>query len=204
MLPFVPPLSFVTISPISCVCCRVRRRLRGKQAFEMKSARSFSESWAWYVRGHVVSRQAQRHIVQFLAACCGKSKTRDDYIPKEEDDCAKDRILPPNAITLERVHHILDAMAGEASEEATTSKQRKDLPDGEDEEVDAKALKQSSTIQSAMRVTADLWPRNSVQWRNDVVDARSTSLISQSKARTRRRRRKRWTRMLEKQPQKPG
>ena len=134
----------------------MRRRLRGKQAFEMKSARSFSESWAWYVRGHVVSRQAQRHIVQFLAACCGKSKTRDDCIPKEEDDCAKDRILPPNAITLERVHHILDAMAGEEKSEVTTSKQRKDLPDSEDEEMDALAFKQSSAMQSAMRVTADL------------------------------------------------
>ena len=97
---------------------------------------------------------------------------------KEEDDGAKDRILPPNAITLERVHHVLDAMAGEAPSEVTTSKQRKDLPDGEDEEVDAKALKQSSTIQSAMRVTADLWSRNGVQWREDVVDARSSSLRS--------------------------
>ena len=162
----VPPLWHLDLTPL-----RHRAKLTSKVPPGMKPTRSFSESWAWYVRGHVVSRQAQRDIVQFMAASCGKSKSREDCLGKEEEASAKIRILPANALSPERVHQILDAMAGEAAATITTSTQGTGEGDDEDDAVDDKALKQSSTIESAMRVTADLWPRNSVHWREEGVDA---------------------------------
>ena len=67
----VPHLSQLDVVP--------RRRLTGKQtvlADEAGSERSFANAWKWYIRGNVVSRHAQRLIVQFMSVNCGKS-TRD-------------------------------------------------------------------------------------------------------------------------------
>ena len=41
------------------------------------SHRSYGAAWSWYIRGHVVSLHAKRLIIQFIAACCGKSTTTD-------------------------------------------------------------------------------------------------------------------------------
>ena len=54
-----------------------RRRLAGKQRNPLLSTRSYHAAWRWYIRGHIVSRHAQRIITQFLAASCGKSTPRD-------------------------------------------------------------------------------------------------------------------------------
>ena len=50
--------------------------------------------WRWYVRGHVVSQHAKRIIIQFMAACCGKS-TRDNQADADLPECqAQHKELP--------------------------------------------------------------------------------------------------------------
>ena len=61
-----------------------RRRLRFKQAGPL--TRNYALAWRQYVRGHVVSKHQRKLIVQFMAANCGKSSTRD----AEEVDDAED------------------------------------------------------------------------------------------------------------------
>jgi hypothetical protein len=38
---------------------------------------SFYAAWRWYLRGNIVSWHAARLITQFMAACCGRSTTRE-------------------------------------------------------------------------------------------------------------------------------
>jgi len=57
-----------------------------------------------------VTQHASRLIIQFMAACCGKSKTREeaeDAQLREE----KPRNVPSNTVPLTRVHAILERMS---------------------------------------------------------------------------------------------
>ena len=86
--------------------------------------------------------------------------------------------MPPNTLTLARVHAILDDMAGDATETNKELSNRKVYSIAVEDDIDANVFKQSSTIQNAMRLTADLWPRQSAQWPEDEIDAKSSSLTS--------------------------
>ena len=44
---------------------------------EIVCSHSYSEAWKKYISQNIVSRHAHRIIIQFMAACCGKSKTTD-------------------------------------------------------------------------------------------------------------------------------
>ena len=44
---------------------------------KVNTLRSYEVAWRTYIRGHVVSRHAKQITVQFMAACCGKSKRAD-------------------------------------------------------------------------------------------------------------------------------
>ena len=61
--------------------------------------RSYSQAWSHYVRGHIVSHHAHRLIIQFMAACCGRSTQRD---PVELDISRKLHELPMNSVPLDR------------------------------------------------------------------------------------------------------
>ena len=55
-----------------------------------------------------MSRHAHRIIVQFMAACCGKSKTTD---PQPEAAAAGNtRDCPPSDLLLSQVHALIDAL----------------------------------------------------------------------------------------------
>ena len=41
---------------------------------------SYSEAWKKYISQNIVSRHAHRIIVQFMAACCSKSKTAEPCV----------------------------------------------------------------------------------------------------------------------------
>jgi hypothetical protein len=121
------------------------------------------------VRGGVVSEHAARIIVQFMAACCGKSAKHDE-ISEEQMSGLKD--LPDNAVPLARIHRLLDELSQKDKPEGVSSKQAtvaSEDPANGDEEDDAeavqkKALHRSSQMQTALKVTADLWDRNSKPW----------------------------------------
>ena len=73
----VPYVTHLDIVPAPETMPVKRRRLHGKQQSPTTSERrSFQASWHWYIHGHVVSRHAERIIVQFMMANCGKSKTK--------------------------------------------------------------------------------------------------------------------------------
>ena len=86
-----------------------RRRIRGKQnPNNINARRSFAESWRHYIRGNVVSRHAQKFIVQFMAANCGKTTRREDLVEDADGERTKSASLPENSLPLARVHNILD------------------------------------------------------------------------------------------------
>ena len=87
--------------------------MSGKRSASSTQPRSFAAAWRWYVRGNIVSRHAQRLIVQFMAACCGKSKTNDKYAEMDPQEGHAQTPLEPNSLPLARVHAILDRMASQ-------------------------------------------------------------------------------------------
>ena len=87
-----------------------RLRLRSKTADETQPQRSYAMAWRTYIRGHVVTRHAARLITQFMAACCGTTKSHDNEEEPNEGPGIQDNI-PNNILPLERVHNILDRMS---------------------------------------------------------------------------------------------
>ena len=153
-----------------------RRRLRGKCSLLQAPRRSFQDAWRWYVRGHVVSQHAKRIIVQFMAACCGKTKSDQHPDAELDNDAQRSKEVPPNSLPLGRVHAVLDRMSqdtdGTRAEQASAANDVADDEGGEDE----RALRQSSHIRGAMQRTAKLWSRESKPWPEEPTDVRSCSL----------------------------
>ncbi len=87
-------------------------------AFEgmQEDIRNHEFSWRSYIRGHVVSEHAKRLIVQFLAACCGRSSDHGNDDADDEDAGKKDQVLPDNDMSLQRIHALIDGMSKEEDE----------------------------------------------------------------------------------------
>ena len=142
--------------------------------------RSYTASWRWYIRGNVVTQHAKRLIVQFMAACCGKSKT-DQGLQAEEAVRERLRDLPPNSMSLQRVHDILVRMSSHTDEKASFGRRAprasEDAAEQDlEEDFDKKALNQSSQIATAMRTTAQLWSKIDGVWQGSSVDTRHQSI----------------------------
>ena len=100
-----------------------------------------------------------------MAACCGKSKTRDGPELPEDAADATQKDHSPNDLSLSRVHAILDRMSkkdDKGGKEAET-----DEAEAEDS---TKLLQQSVQIKSAVQVAAALWGRDKLQWPETKVD----------------------------------
>ena len=78
---------------------------------QLDDLRSHEYSWRSYIRGHVVSRHAKQIIVQFMAACCGRSKATDNEDLEEDGKDQEAGKLPDNDISLQRIHSIIDGMS---------------------------------------------------------------------------------------------
>ena len=133
-----------------------RRRLVGKQRPRGQAPRSFTAAWKWYVRGNIVSRHAARLITQFMAACCGKSTTRDHM--EADPDTHADGTAPntSNTIPLSRVHAVLDRATRFDGTGATGTH---DESGTEDEQ-----LRLSEHVRCSLSVTDDLWRRDIMEW----------------------------------------
>ena len=68
-----------------------------------EEVRSHEFSWRSYIRGHVVSLHAKRLIVQFIAACCGRSADHGAEDGDDDDISAKEHLVPDNEISLQRI-----------------------------------------------------------------------------------------------------
>ena len=71
--------------------------------------RNHELSWRCYIRGHVVSQHAKQLIVQFMAACCGRSQDTGEENVEATDKEA--RAIPESDISLNRIHAIIDGMS---------------------------------------------------------------------------------------------
>ncbi len=137
-----------------------------------------------------MTQHACRLIIQFMAACCGKSKTRQEAEGTQVRE-EKPRHVPSNTVPLTRVHAILERMSRGEDDETVPVRPKKNkskTPEAPGEEtsgadVDAPALRQSTQIQSSMRTTARLWPAHTREWPADVVDVRNTSLSTRPRKR---------------------
>ena len=153
-----------------------RQRNREKKSLEAWAStqkRSYAAAWSWYVRGNIVSRHALRIIVQFMAACCGKSKTGDKQDEVEAMEEHMQTPLEPNTVPLARVHAILDHMSSQEVPRMAADKEC-------DESETAKLLKQSSQIKSAVQVTASLWNRSLTHWPDTPIDRKGDRGTEQS------------------------
>ena len=128
-----------------------------------------------------MSRHAARIITQFMAACCGTSKRRDDDedVPEEGQNRMAD--VPDNQLPLSRVHAILDRMS--AAESRATKPQRRTDTNGKEEkneeddfEEASRALKQSESVSNAMQMTARLWSRTTQAWPDEAPETRSSCI----------------------------
>ncbi len=177
----VPHLTNLNVlpSPPATGSINMRKRYRCKQPDRqphISQPRSYAMAWRWYVRGNVVSRHAQKIIVQFMAASCGTSKRHADGEDNVEVESSP-LTLPSNNLALERVHGILDRMSAAAIQKASTAA-GKDKPEAEasEEDADAKALEQSGQINDAMQLTAKLWSRTQQSWPTGEIDTRISTL----------------------------
>ena len=136
----------------------------GSKEEPKEDRRKFEAAWRTYVRGHVVSRHAKEMIVQFMAACCGKSKRTDD---DAEDVARQTRICPPNDVQLERLHRIMDEIGEKATGQQALPKRRAKAgakaAAGEDSDDEAIA-KRSEQMQNALHTTDKLWRRDKSAW----------------------------------------
>jgi hypothetical protein len=98
-----------------------------------------------------------------MAACCGKSKTQDKMDEVCDSELNASSQLEPNALSLARVHNILDRYANADVAQETVSG-----PDGQ-ESVN-KLFEQSSQIKSCVRVAASLWNRAMTDWSGNTLD----------------------------------
>ena len=90
------------------------------------------------------------------------TKTEREDVPEEVES----NPLPQCDLALGRVYNILDRMS-EADVRKSISAQGKaslEAPHDDDDDAEAHALEQSSQINGAMKLTADLWKRTSVEW----------------------------------------
>ena len=89
--------------------CDKRRRVSKKTSPE--GIRSYQAAWASYVRGRIVSMHARRIIVQFMAACCGKSSRHEGNDTQRGREPDEEERRNQNDMNLEQVHAVICATA---------------------------------------------------------------------------------------------
>ena len=137
-----------------------RVALHGKQA---EGTYSYDKAWRQYISEGVVSRHAHLLIVQFMAACCGKSKTINEEC--EQAATKPDRHVPANEVVLAQIHAMLDDLGTAPIVQSQTTKPKKraklDVNDSED---DGHHEKRSQQIEQALSTTTNLWRRDPNPW----------------------------------------
>ena len=103
-------------------------------------------------------------IRNFIAASVHTvfTKTQNDDVHEEVES----NPLPQCDLALGRVYNILDRMSEADVRKSISAKAKASLeePHDNDEDAEAHALEQSSQINGAMKLIADLWKRTSVEW----------------------------------------
>ena len=169
---------------ISCL-----NKVEDPSSTEDASVYSYSEAWKKFISQNIPSRHQHRIIVQFMAACCGKSKTTD---PQTEVAAASNtRDCPPSDLLLSQVHALLDALGAYTPRPRKTKAMGQgDKTDGEDEGSDNDQKQLSLQMSNALKTVNDLWQRDSTAWTAARENMANSKLdVSQMKKSTCQRRR---------------
>jgi hypothetical protein len=155
--PGVVPHIAMLNAPLVSTTHTARVRLRFKQANPSHDVRrSYAVAWRNYIRGKVVSRYAQQIIIQFMAACCGKSKKEEDV---EETAIRMQLHIPVNELELARVHALLDA-PGEKPAITSVSSRPKKKKDVAEDDADDEHIDMSAEVLAGMHAVDKLWQRD--------------------------------------------
>ena len=96
----------------------------------------------------------------------GFKSTHTDKPIEEPTETKKE--LPENAVPLARIHRLWDTLSQEDRIRETPGAARaravSDKEEDEAEDLNKKALQRSAQIQTALKVTADLWDWNANEW----------------------------------------
>ena len=112
-----------------------------------------------------MSRHAKQLIVQFMAACCGRSSQNDLADNDDEDQEAASKELPDNELSLQRIHAIIDGMSREDEESAVSkkvsrlAKQAKEFPEDLPDDDVPEDPNVSNAVKDALVATGKLWKR---------------------------------------------
>ena len=124
---------------------------------------SYSAAWKKYISHNVVSRHAHRIIVQFMGACCGKSKTVD----AQADSAAagNQRTCPANDMLLTQVHALIDGVGAQKAKVMKTKAMGQVAEqEGVAQEDDNGPQQLSLQMANALRTVDDLWRRDASTW----------------------------------------
>ena len=125
----VPHICDLGIIPDSLALPRPRLKVVGKQA-PLLPSRGYERAWEWYIRGHVVSRHAVRIIIQFMTACCGKSR-REEVV--EESVPRVPREARASDMALASLHSILDEVGKQPQGDCKPQHEQGSAADGDEE-----------------------------------------------------------------------
>ena len=128
-----------------------------------EEVRSHEFSWRSYIRGHVMSLHAKRLVVQFIAACCGRSADHGADDGEDADISAKDHAVPDNEMSLQRIHALIDGMSRAEDEESRKAQSQKQTPAEFPADHPADDVPEdpnlSSAVKDALVTTGKLWTR---------------------------------------------
>ena len=165
----VPHITHLNLVPASHLCVRTRwqkdidthlvfRRVSSKAASAIE--RNFVCAWRNYIRGRIVSKHAKRIITQFMAACCGKSKTEDSPLGQQAMDPNEEEKNENCAMSLQSVHQILNEAANLKSNSKKNQGAEKDINE----------VSMSEQMKCSLRLGAALWSLDATSWSGDAID----------------------------------
>ena len=133
-----------------------RQRLPSNSKVQVE--KSFALAWRDYIRGHIVSMHAKKIISQFMAACCGKSKTDNIFLGEEAIAPSPDEKMEGCDISLNRIHRVL--------REASNPTRKKTSDEGE---YDIEESTLSEQMKGSMRLGSALWSLDAAEWSGNAV-----------------------------------
>ena len=132
-----------------------RQRLTSKVHVE----KSFALAWRHYIRGHIVSNHAKKIIAQFMAACCGKSKTDAIFLGEQATMPNPFEKAEACSVSLHQVHRVL--------REAASHGKRRKVVEGEQDDMNEASV--SEQMRCSLRLGSALWSIDATSWSDDTI-----------------------------------
>ena len=150
--------------------CVKRRKLSTKTTAD--GSRSYKRAWATYVRGRIVSMHARRLIVQFMAACCGKSSRHEGNETQRGREPDDEERSTPNELKLQEIHGIIRDTARK-HEAAVDLVSPSSVADGSTAPPSSGG-QPSRNVLGGLQLSASLWGIETAEWHGGLADTTGT------------------------------